>query len=77
MNAFLVRRCVFDGHRFPVGVDFALTLAVNVGVFFAGTWLLAWLVNDSGMNPYIGKIVINAFTFAFNFIVRALVFRKY
>lgn len=76
INALLVRKWVFDDHRFAARTDFALTFAVNVLVFALGTWLLAWLVNGWHLNPYLAKVLINAATFVGNFAIRASFFRK-
>lgn len=76
INALLVRKWVFDDHRFPARTDFALTFVVNVLIFALGAWLLSWLVNGWHVNPYLAKLLVNAATFAGNFAIRASFFRK-
>lgn len=76
INALLVRKWVFDDHRFAAKTDFALTFVVNGVVFAFGTWLLAFLVNGCGTNPYLAKVLSNVATFGGNFAIRASFFRK-
>ena len=76
-NALLVRAFVFDRNRFSLGVDLGMTLLVNVGVFMAGTVLLAWLVDEAGVHPYAAKLLANALTLTANFSIRATFFRKF
>jgi putative flippase GtrA len=75
-NALLVRAFVFDQNRFSRGVDFLMTLTINVAVFAAGTALLAWFVEHLGLHPYPAKLIANALTLIANFSIRATFFRK-
>lgn len=76
VNALLVRKLVFDNNRFSAKTDFALTFAANVMFFSIGTLLLVALVDKLYVNPYFAKLISNVATFAGNFALRALYFRK-
>jgi putative flippase GtrA len=76
INAVLIRKWVFDNHRFEARSDFVLTFLTNVLVFAMGTWLLTWLVNAWRIDVYLAKGLSNAMTFGCNFAIRASIFRK-
>lgn len=75
INVLLIRRYVFLKSRFQLLTDIPLTFIVTGVVFCVGMALLGILVELSILNPYWAKLLVNAITFVFNFLSRAIFFR--
>ena len=73
LNVILIRQLVF-APKFSLSKDVLLTLTLNGGLFLTSTFVLVWLVDSLGFNPYGTKLFVNAATFIINFIVRVLIF---
>lgn len=76
VNTILIREFVFRDSRFSLATDLQLSFASNIVMFTLGMAVLWILVGIGAMNPYAAKLLTNGTTFAANYIIRAVFFRK-
>lgn len=76
INAVVIRNFVFKDTRFSLSVDLIANLTIAGVIFACGTFILTFSVENLGFNPFVAKLLTNAFTFLANFLIRATFFRN-
>jgi len=76
INTFLIRLYVFKDSKFNLLRDIQLSL-LSSGLMFGFGMIILWvMVEFLNLNPYVAKLIANAFTFSANYIIRKVFFRK-
>ena len=76
INTILIRRYVFIDSKYNLLKDIRLSFLSSGLMFGFGMSMLWALVKFLNVNPYLAKVMTNGFTFAINYIIRKLYFRK-